>query len=102
MVSSPLSPIPIGTNQQRCIGVYTVPPNIGRGAELVLQGCIERSTSSRWTIAMVDEVAWGVGWGPDDTSASNAEGFVNQNYAPQIALNSSVPVRQPLGVLLLN
>jgi hypothetical protein len=101
MVSSLLFPIPIGTNQRCSVGVYTVPPGIGRGAELVLQGCIERSTSNRWTIAMVDEVAWGVGWGPDDTSASNAEGFVSQNYAPQIPLNS-IPVRQALGVLLLN
>ncbi|KAI0072197.1 kinase-like protein, partial [Panus rudis PR-1116 ss-1] len=43
--------------------VYEVPQGIGRGAERVLQGCIERSVPKRWTISMVDEVAWGVGWG---------------------------------------
>ncbi|TFK74745.1 hypothetical protein BDN72DRAFT_629669 [Pluteus cervinus] len=26
---------------------------------------MERSVEKRWTIAMVDEVAWGVGWGPE-------------------------------------
>jgi hypothetical protein len=94
----------IGTNPTLRIrtGVYEVPAGIGRGAELVLQGCIERSTSSRWTIAMVDEVSWGVGWGVDDiTSAANDEGFVNQNYAPHYALNSLLPVQQPLRVLLM-
>ncbi|EMD39498.1 hypothetical protein CERSUDRAFT_80879 [Gelatoporia subvermispora B] len=44
-------------------GVYDVPKGIGKGAEQVLQGCLERSVPDRWTIAMVDEVAWGVGWG---------------------------------------
>ncbi|KZT22803.1 kinase-like protein, partial [Neolentinus lepideus HHB14362 ss-1] len=42
-------------------GVYEMPTGIGRGAEDVLKGCMERSVSSRWTIAMVDDAAWGVG-----------------------------------------
>ncbi|KAI0793342.1 kinase-like domain-containing protein [Abortiporus biennis] len=44
-------------------GVYDMPPGIGRGAESVLQGCLERNVSLRWSISMVDDVAWGIGWG---------------------------------------
>ncbi|KAH8078386.1 kinase-like domain-containing protein, partial [Cristinia sonorae] len=53
-------------------GVYTVPQGVGRGAERVLKGCLERSIPNRWTIEMVDEVAWGIGWGTegDDVSFS--------------------------------
>lgn len=40
-----------------------MPEGIGRGAERVLQGCLERSVQDRWTVEMVDEVAWGIGWG---------------------------------------
>ncbi|KAH7927672.1 kinase-like protein [Leucogyrophana mollusca] len=55
-------------------GVYDVPSGIGRGAERVLRGCLERSVRSRWTIAMVDEMAWGIGWGEvDDTSSVSHE-----------------------------
>ncbi|KAI0930901.1 hypothetical protein AcV7_004957 [Taiwanofungus camphoratus] len=58
-------------------GVYEVPQGIGRGAERVLQGCLERSVPSRWTVAMVDEVAWGIGWGAagdDVTPPSESDG----------------------------
>ncbi|KAI0345583.1 kinase-like protein [Trametopsis cervina] len=44
-------------------GAFTMPTDIGRGAERVLQGSLEPSVRDRWTIAMVDEVAWGIGWG---------------------------------------
>ena len=44
-------------------GVYDVPIGIGHGAERVLRGCLEQSVPDRWSIDMVDEVAWGVGWG---------------------------------------
>ncbi|CDO72235.1 hypothetical protein BN946_scf184970.g87 [Trametes cinnabarina] len=44
-------------------GVFDMPQGIGRSGEQVLNGCIERSVAKRWTIAMVDEVAWGIGWG---------------------------------------
>ncbi|OSC98048.1 kinase-like protein [Trametes coccinea BRFM310] len=44
-------------------GVFDMPQGIGRSGEQVLSGCIERSVAKRWTIAMVDEVAWGIGWG---------------------------------------
>ncbi|KAH9480579.1 MAP/microtubule affinity-regulating kinase 4 [Psilocybe cubensis] len=54
-------------------GTYQVPSGIGRGAERILQGCLDRSVASRWTIAMVDDVAWGVGWGSegDDVTPSD-------------------------------
>ena len=42
-----------------------MPKNIGRGAELVLRGCLEASTTQRWTIAAVDDVSWSVGWDSD-------------------------------------
>lgn len=45
------------------IGSFEMPGGIGRGAERVLSGCLERSVQDRWTVAMVDEVAWGIGWG---------------------------------------
>ncbi|KAF8967125.1 kinase-like domain-containing protein, partial [Flammula alnicola] len=51
-------------------GTYTVPQGIGRGAERILQGCLERSLAQRWTIAMVDEIAWGVGWGAEGDDAA--------------------------------
>ncbi|KAG7444115.1 kinase-like protein [Guyanagaster necrorhizus] len=41
------------------------PSDVGRSTERVLRGCLDRNVSSRWTIAMVDEVAWGVGGGSE-------------------------------------
>ncbi|KAI5990016.1 kinase-like domain-containing protein [Pisolithus albus] len=46
-------------------GTFEMPDNIGRGAERVLRGCLERSVRLRWTISMVDDAAWGIGWGDD-------------------------------------
>ncbi|TFY72125.1 hypothetical protein EVG20_g883 [Dentipellis fragilis] len=43
-------------------GVYDMPPGIGRGAELVLQGCLEQNVAQRWTIVAVDELSWSVDW----------------------------------------
>ncbi|RDB14698.1 Serine/threonine protein kinase OSK4 [Hypsizygus marmoreus] len=54
-------------------GTYDVPHGIGRGAERVLQGCLEPSVGSRWTIAMVDEVAWGIGWGTEGDDVTPAD-----------------------------
>ncbi|KAL4080418.1 kinase-like domain-containing protein, partial [Scleroderma citrinum] len=42
---------------------FEIPKDIGRGAERVLKGCLERSMGRRWTIAMVDDAAWGIGCG---------------------------------------
>lgn len=47
-------------------GVYDMPSGISRGTEHVLRGCLERSVRIRWTIATVDEMAWGVGLDDDD------------------------------------
>ncbi|KAI0775558.1 kinase-like domain-containing protein [Trametes elegans] len=44
-------------------GVFDMPHGIGRSGEQILCGCLERSVPNRWSIAMVDELAWGVGWG---------------------------------------
>ncbi|KZP13917.1 kinase-like protein, partial [Athelia psychrophila] len=55
-------------NAHGTIGVYEIPPGIGRSAELVLKGCIDRCLTTRWNIAMVDELAWGVGWGDSEES----------------------------------
>ncbi|KAF8644519.1 hypothetical protein AX16_008396 [Volvariella volvacea WC 439] len=51
-------------------GAYEVPSNIGRNAERVLKGCLERSVPNRWNIVKVDEVAWGVGWGIEGEDAT--------------------------------
>ncbi|KAJ7599824.1 kinase-like domain-containing protein [Mycena floridula] len=50
--------------------VYEVPADIGRGAERVLKGCLDRVVDTRWTIGMVDEIAWGVGWEAEVEEAS--------------------------------
>ncbi|EED80981.1 predicted protein, partial [Postia placenta Mad-698-R] len=42
-------------------GVYDMPEGIGRGAERVIRGCLERSVPSRWTVAVVDDLAWCIG-----------------------------------------
>lgn len=58
-------------------GSFEMPRSICRAADRVLRGCLERSMRSRWTIAMVDEVAWGIGWGgeeADDLASSDHHG----------------------------
>ena len=57
-----------------------MPKNVGRGAELVLRGCLEESVPQRWTIAAVDDVSWSVGWGTetDDTPPGSAENELEQ------------------------
>lgn len=54
-------------------GTFDIPPGIGKGAERVLRGCLEKSTQQRWSISMVDEVAWGVGWGSEGDDVTPAE-----------------------------
>ena len=39
-----------------------MPIGIGPAAERMLAGCLDVNVASRWTIAMVDEDAWGIGW----------------------------------------
>lgn len=50
-----------------------MPSNISRGAKHVIKGCLQRSVRTRWTIAMVDEMAWGVGWCQDDDTSFVAD-----------------------------
>ena len=54
-------------------GFYEIPEDIGRGSQLILRGCLEKNISDRWNIAMVDDVAWGVGEGDDATRADPDE-----------------------------
>ncbi|KAG6909296.1 hypothetical protein DXG01_001240 [Tephrocybe rancida] len=78
-------------------GTYTVPSGIGRGAERVLKGCLDRSDTTRWNIAMVDEVAWGVGWGSENddiTPADSDEEFqvpTRPRSHPRHQLEESIP-----------
>lgn len=51
-----------------------MPFGIGRGTTRVLKGCLERDARVRWTIAMVDEIAWDIGWGEADQSSSVSHG----------------------------
>lgn len=56
------------------LGAYDPPIGVGHGAESVLRGCLERVVSDRWTVDMVDDVAWGVGWGTaGDVSAASPD-----------------------------
>ncbi|KAJ4482588.1 kinase-like domain-containing protein [Lentinula aciculospora] len=49
-------------------GVFDMPSGVGQGTERLLQGLMDKNAVTRWTIAMVDEVAWGVGWGDEGGS----------------------------------
>ncbi|KAF9806970.1 hypothetical protein IEO21_08437 [Rhodonia placenta] len=62
-------------------GVYDMPEGIGRGAERVIRGCLERSVPSRWTVAVVDDLAWCIG--SDET-------------LDDIAIAADLPSHQPL------
>jgi MAP/microtubule affinity-regulating kinase len=48
-----------------------MPAEIGLAAERVLTGCLDTNVANRWTIAMVDEVAWGIGWASHDSSPAS-------------------------------
>jgi len=48
-----------------------MPAGIGPAAERVLAGCLDPNVASRWTIAMVDEDAWGVGWAGHESSPAS-------------------------------
>lgn len=50
-----------------------MPSDISRGAKHVLKGCLDRCVRTRWTIAMVDEMAWGVGWRQADDKSPVAD-----------------------------
>jgi len=48
-----------------------MPTGIGQAAERVLAGCLDANVTSRWTIAMVDEDAWGIGWASHESSPAS-------------------------------
>lgn len=52
-------------------GAFEMPTDIGPAAERVLSGCLDMNVASRWTIAMVDEDAWGIGWSSGESSPSS-------------------------------
>lgn len=48
-----------------------MPADICSASERVLTGCLDTNVASRWTISMVDEVAWGIGWANHDSSPAS-------------------------------
>ena len=48
-----------------------MPVGIGPASERVLAGCLDANVASRWTIAMVDEDAWGIGWANHESSSAS-------------------------------
>ncbi|KAF5343793.1 hypothetical protein D9757_014111 [Collybiopsis confluens] len=54
-------------------GVFEMPPGVGRGTERILRGLLDKSPDTRWTVVMVDEVAWGVGWGDEGDSVPGTD-----------------------------
>lgn len=48
-----------------------MPVDIGLAAQRVLTGCLDTNVASRWSIAMVDEVAWGIGWSSHESSPAS-------------------------------
>lgn len=54
-------------------GTFELPVGTGKGAERVFKGCLERCVHQRWSIAMVDEVAWGIGWGSEGDDVTPTE-----------------------------
>lgn len=52
-------------------GAFEMPSDIGPAAERVLTGCLDMNVASRWTIAMVDEDAWGIGWNSGGSSPAS-------------------------------
>ncbi|KIK91964.1 hypothetical protein PAXRUDRAFT_830407 [Paxillus rubicundulus Ve08.2h10] len=78
-------------------GVYDIPSGIGRGADRVMRGCLERDVHNRWTIAMVDEMAWDIGWGEvNETSSVTHEDefdFVVYPIHPSSSSRSKSPSR---------
>ncbi|KAG8843353.1 hypothetical protein FRB96_004085 [Tulasnella sp. 330] len=52
---------------------------IGRVAENVLHGCLCVNLGDRWSVAMIDEVGWGVGWDLDVDEAGEEYDEVEDN-----------------------
>ncbi|KIJ61082.1 hypothetical protein HYDPIDRAFT_177157 [Hydnomerulius pinastri MD-312] len=77
-------------------GVYDMPSGIGRGADRVLRGCLEGAVRNRWSIAMVDEMAWGIGWAEvDDTSSVAHDEEYEFFYTPSRPVTAVAEVTLP-------
>jgi len=74
-------------------GVFDMPANVGRGTSRLLKGCIERDVRIRWTIAMVDEMAWDIGWGQVDDSVSHGDEFDFVDFPNQPSTSSGRRLR---------
>lgn len=61
-----------------------MPADIGLASERVLAGCLDTNVASRWTISMVDEVAWGIGWATHDSSPASDD---EPDYDPVLVHN---------------
>lgn len=91
-----------------------MPSAIGPLAEAVLRGCLERDPSERWSIGMVDDASWGIGYGNVDVdpvireeqrSESQSRTRTPLRQSPtcddlstcmtSCSLSSSVPVQSP-------
>ncbi|KAJ3773661.1 hypothetical protein FB446DRAFT_732090 [Lentinula raphanica] len=70
-------------------GVFEMPTGVGRGTERVLQGLMDKNTSTRWTVAMVDEVAWSVGWGEVDSTPVTDEELRREILPPSSSRSKS-------------
>jgi MAP/microtubule affinity-regulating kinase len=72
-------------------GAFDIPHDIGRGAERILRGCLDSSVHTRWTIDMVDEVAWDIGsTTEDDDTATDTD-----NDYPLVKNPSKPSTRSP-------
>ncbi|KAG9011779.1 hypothetical protein FRB90_007079 [Tulasnella sp. 427] len=63
---------------------------IGRVAENVLHGCLCSDAQQRWTVSMIDEVGWGVGWDLDvDEAGEEFEEEVHELEAAEMTSSAS-------------
>ncbi|GJJ15265.1 hypothetical protein Clacol_009541 [Clathrus columnatus] len=60
-------------------GTFTIPNDIGTHAEAVLKGCLHKDVSQRWNISMVEDAAWGIGYGAVDMVPAITEGQRQQS-----------------------
>ncbi|KAF8828059.1 hypothetical protein HHX47_DHR4000581 [Lentinula edodes] len=85
-------------------GVFQMPSGVGRGTERILQGLMDKDAATRWTVAMVDEVAWGVGWGDEGDSVPVTDEELRQETTvsfnsrsqsrPHVSLSSTSPIAE--------
>ncbi|KAJ3747757.1 hypothetical protein DFH05DRAFT_1458041 [Lentinula detonsa] len=77
-------------------GVFEMPSGVGRGTERVLRGLMDKNAPTRWTVAMVDEVAWGVGWGDEADDPVTDEELRQEMSGPSSRLHLSLSNTSPI------